>query len=345
MNSSSIKFGLRALKAGWLTNMPNRRNNLSFTEVYGADYPDPIETFLLPIKNLVKAHRFDEAADTIKSYELSPLRSRSGCPLSVMAAKDLTAGFEHSPKAVPTNLELLYFYEEWASRKPDCPYAVGSYADALSSTGYSYRGTGWAKGVSQEQFNKLMHYTSEAEDVLNRHPEHATHPYVARTRLRLALAGCLPVEEHWSRFHNLMSVARHDWSIYQIMGYHLLPRWFGSMAHIEQLASWSADASQAELGQSAYAAVWFDVHEIEDLTKDHLDWERAKIGMADWQRLHPSQYNATLAASLAFEIDDMDYCLSTLESLTEFHWHAWHCETDMEIANSVCREFVERPAA
>ena len=345
MNSASIKIGLRGFKAGWLTNMPWRRNNLSFTEVYGADFPDPIDTFLLPVKNLVRAHRLDEAAALIISYEASPLRSRDGCPLSVMAAKELLAGFGDSPKEVPANLERLYFHEEWANRNPNCPYAVGSYAGALSDTGYSYRGTGWAKGVSKEQFDKLLSYVAQAEDVLNRHPHISNHPYVARIRLRLALAGSLPVEEHWSRFHTLMSVASHDWSIYQIMGYHLLPRWFGSLPHIEQLASWAADASEANLGQSAYAAVWFDVHSTEDLTREHLDWERAKVGMADWQRLHPSQYNATLAASLAYEIDDMDYCLNTLEGLTEFHWKAWHCETEMELANSVCREFVTRPAA
>jgi len=345
MNGSSIKLALRGLKAGWLTNMPWRRNNLSFMEIYGADYPDPIESFLLPVKNLVKAHRLDEAADIIKSYESSNLRSRNGTPLAVKAASELTSGFEHSSKSIPNNLELLYFFEEWANRKPDCPYAVGSYADALSNTGYSYRGTGWAKGVSEDQFNTLFSYTLRAEEVFKTHPHLSTHPYIARTRLRLALSGSLPVEEHWSRFHALMSVAREDWSIYQIMGHHLLPRWFGSMAHIEQMASWSADASQATLGQSAYAAVWFYIHELEDLSREHLDWERAKTGMADWQRFHPSQFNATLAASLAFEIDDIDYCLSTLESLTEFHWQAWHCETELELANSICREFSSHKAA
>lgn len=345
MNSASIKFGLRALKAGWLTNMPGRRRNLTFTEVYGADFPDPIDTFLLPVKNLVKANRLDEAVDIIRSYEPSPLRARDGCPLSTMAAKELTALFSHSPKNVPENLERLYFFEEWANRRPDCPYAVGSYAAALSDTGYSYRGTGWANGVSQESYNKLMEYVAKAEEVLDRHPQFSKHPYVARTRLYLALAGCKPVEEHWTRFHNLMSVARHDWTIYQVMGHHLLPRWFGSMAHLEQLASWSADASQAQLGQSAYAAVWLDVHTKEDLTREHLDWERMKVGLDDWQKLHPSQYNATLAAGFAFEIDDMEYCLNTLESLTEFHWQAWHCETEMEVVNSVCREFVNRKAA
>lgn len=185
-------------------------------------------------------------------------------------------------------------------------------------------------------------YIEQAEQFLNRHPHHATHPYVARIKLRLALAGSLPIENHWERFHALMSVSAQDLSIYQVMAYHLLPRWFGSLPHIEQMASWAADSTQSYMGQSAYAAVWFDVHTTEDLTQKNLDWDRAKKGMADWQRLHPSQYNLTLAASLAFEIDDIDYCLETLENLTEFHWPAWHCETEMELVNSICREFTNR---
>lgn len=156
MNAASLKFGLRALKAGWMTNLPNRRNNLSFTEIYGAENPDPINTFLLPVRNLVSENRLDEAVQIVRSYENSPLRSREGAPLSVKAAKQLLNGFGDSSKAINQNLELLYFFQEWASRKPNCPYAVGSFAGALCDTGYSYRGTGWAKGVSEEQFKKLF---------------------------------------------------------------------------------------------------------------------------------------------------------------------------------------------
>lgn len=331
------------LSAKAKTLAPGRHSNLKFQTVYFRQIPDPITPFLMPVINLVDQFRFEEAVELIKQYESSNFRGRDGETLYSLAAKQLTRGFGDESESIKNNESLLAPYKAWYDRRPDCPFAAASYADALTVTGHSHRGTDWAHKVSEQQWAMMKQYSDQANEVMNKtQKDFANHWYWSCVYLRLALGCSEPQAVHMQRFQICVNANRWDVVPYRMITYHMLPRWFGSFEIIDQIANWSAEVTQSQFGMMMYAFIYDDLKPYHDLEEMNLDWQKMKQGYIDWMTHMPNDCVATSFAASAFMAEDYDCCLDVLESLNQFFEACWDCPTNVYLANSICREYTGR---
>ena len=337
---NTVKKYFKSYMAGHKAALKSRHQNLKFAYVSEGQSQDPVQQFVLPVKNLVLQMKFEEAVDFIIKYQSQSIYNRMGRPLASIAACELNHQFEGKISHQASNLTLLPHYEAWFARQPDCPFAAATYADVLGTTGYSFRGTGWAKDVSQEGWDKLKHYGDKADLVFNAsQTQFSDHWYWASSFLRQARVTCEDKAVQLQRFHKAFLASPLDTSVFESITYSLLPRWFGSYEDVDQNARWIVDQTHSQMGYMAYAFIYHSYTKFEDLKDGTLNWDMINHGFRDWYARFPNDKVKTAHASLAYEWGDYETCLPLLESLEEFHEDVWTADESVHMANSICLEF------
>lgn len=331
------------LSAKAKTIVPGRHSNLKFQTLYFGQSPDPITPFLTPVTNLVAQSKFEEAVERIKRYESSKFRTRDGETLQSRAVRLLTYDFGDDGDSITHNESLLGRYEDWYNRRPDCPFAAATYANTLTITAHSHRGTDWAHKVSDQQWDMMKKYSDQANEVMTKtQMEFSNHWYWSLAYLGLALQSNEVQAVHMQRFQICVNANRWDVTPYRKMGQHMLPRWFGSFETLDQLAQWAAKVTESRLGMMMYAVIYDDLKDYHDLSEMGLDWEKMKQGYKDWMTRLPHDCVATSFAASAFMMEDYDCCLDVLEGLNHFFEACWDSPTNVHLANSLCREYTGR---
>ena len=335
---AKLKTVLDDFHIGMSYDSPARRSNLSFvTAPEGAIEAHNIAA-CKPVIDAVSVGDFVGAVQHIHAVDAGREFSPTGTPLRSIATYFLTQQIVSEMQFRERNEQRLPYYRAWAQQNPDCPFAVSAYAEALASTGYSYRGTGLAKDVAAEQWQTLQAYATEAEAVMSRSWEKFQHHYAwTHSYLKLALVSQRPLGEHMSRFQMAMNAAPMDPVIYSTLCCHLLPRWFGSFELIGQVAAECADATHTHWGQTAYAIIYDELLDWHGAEEFGVDYDRLRTGYMDWHQRFPHDYMRVRLASYAVAHDDLTTCLDQLEALQVFYEDAWACDDDVLLVNALCR--------
>ena len=337
---AAIKTVAKSFNAGLMAD--RRRDNLTF-HIPEGDASNPLDDILKPFADAVFAGQFTEAVRIIRALEASGQRGPRGRAACTVAAERLASPIVAENGHAERNETRLAFYADWARTSPHCPFATSAYATALAHTGYSYRGTGWARDVSEEAWEKLRSYSQRAESVMNAsQPRFHTHYAWTLAYLRLALVANKPTPDHLSRFQMAVNANSHEREVYSAMAHAMMPRWFGSFDLIEHLARQCADATRPVMGETVYAFVYDYLLTYHPPAEMGFDWTRLKRGYADWLERFPDDTTRVRLAQFAFAVGDHDHCLDALEALCTLDVDAWEIEHDVIAVNSLCREFTGR---
>ena len=213
-------------------------------------------------------------------------------------------------------------------------FASAIYAQLLFNTGYAFRGTNWARNVSQEGWDKLASYTEEAHDVLLQSSQEADRcPLWHRVLHSIGLSDGSDTEQLEQRFQRARQFDPCDVDIYWTRAYHLLPRWHGSYEEIEAFAKDSVTRTQHELGTSIYARIYTSIRGSEHISETDANWQTMKKSFEDWAGLVNSQRPINMYASMASLFGDEKTLRSIVSNrMTEFHAECWQDNRQAAVA-------------
>ena len=195
-------------------------------------------------------------------------------------------------------------YAQWWQQDRTNPAAAAIYARALTTAGYTWRGTGWAEHVDDTAWDKLRDYCGQARAVLaHAGPAGRRHWLWRQADFTLTFVawGCEAEDEDMllPSFAAVQTLDPHEFGIYDDRAIHLLPRWAGSISAVDQFARASADRTAAQFGELLYAPVYDNVLGFEDPESTKVDADRLLRGFADWHKRFPGQALANRYAAHA----------------------------------------------
>ena len=252
----------------------------------------------------------------IRRADHKRLTTSSGMPvadlLSYGARADVVAAAEHAlfdgkPEAEAPVIEGITALEEVLQEYP-MDYTIALIvAQTHMDLGWAWRGTGWeAEVCNQNLYAFHAHFDRAAEILDDLSGIELNAPSVAAANCAL-LAGRLDSRARVADdYEDLIDLAPRNQHPMRAMGYHLLPRWYGSYQSLELEARRTASRTQDIWGAGAYTWVYLDAITIDEHACAQLDVDFFIDGMKDILNMRGTQHNANLLAA---------YCAVTLRSL------------------------------
>jgi hypothetical protein len=200
-------------------------------------------------------------------------------------------------------------YRTWVAAKPNSPTPHLFHAYYLKSKGWSYRGDGFARDVSDFDMNMFVTLLKEAKQVLeNCQKVCSESPEYYRLLVNLAGAGgrtaliMTHVKEGIARFP-------HDHSIYMTAANFLLPIWGGSFKQLFELAEFAVKTSGKNGSDLLYSVVIGNArHEVltVHLRRNPKLWPRIKNSLEALVTEVPESSNRRFYLDLACDAMDAD---------------------------------------
>jgi hypothetical protein len=223
--------------------------------------------------------------------------------------------------------QLKQVQAEWDdSGRP--PFLSAAFAQLAANTAHAWRGSGWAKDVTPEGWEKFHMFTELARDVMKQSdPGRGKCPYWHRINHGTALTQDISSRE---RKHRYVAAFEHDVcdpEPHRSMAYQLLPRWHGSYEAFEAQARRAADLTSHERGMEMYARCYDYISGMEDLNNTLVDIPDMMAGYIEWAERWPTQSNFNKLARFAYDVDDIRVLKWVIERhMREIHLVAWEDE-------------------
>jgi hypothetical protein len=208
------------------------------------------------------------------------------------------------------------------------PFMSAAFAKLAAHTAHSWRGSGWAKDVTPEGWEKFAMFTDLATDVMkNSDPGRGKCPFWHRINLSNALTQDVSSRE---RKHRYIAAFEHDVGDpdpHLNMAYQLLPRWHGSYEAFEAQARRAADLTSHERGMELYARCYSMIDGMENLVDTLVDPNDMMQGMREWAERWPTQGNVNRLARFAYDMEDLKTLKWVFDTqLREIHMTYWDDE-------------------
>lgn len=344
----AAKRHAKDIRAGLLAESRSRRSNLQVKqETTGRGYPDELADLLVTIDRAFEA--LDMPALERALEQSLHIRERGGLgrPASMIAANrvsehlELVCGKDRLQPEGASDLKAQLL--QWTQRAPQSPYAQATLADYYATLGHAYRGTGWARDVSREDADMFMRLGQAAQQVFNQSWAHChTNWYWVLAWSGSDISAGADISEVWRRFHKRVTTNTFCPSAYWTMSIRLLPRWFGDYRQLDDFIVRSSETAKHICGDGLYAMLYTNLLEFEEIEDLHLDGERLEASVFDWLRYTPTDQSRCYLAGSLFETQRLDACQTVIESIEILYTHYWTAEHELNLVNSICREWTGR---
>ncbi len=299
---------------------------------------------------LARQERWDDLIDEIRNADKARAATPGGAPIAELLAfgarSDVVLAAEHAlqegkPAADAPLLTGIKALETVRRESPADPYLSLIVALAHLDLGWAWRGTGWDAALPQLNRNRCIAHFDRARDLLAPYDGvDLDSPLIASAHCAL-LAGRRDARSRVSGdYEALIDLDPNNPRHMRALGYHLLPRWFGSYDELELQARRTAARTQAIWGSGGYTWVCFDAIGIDEDACAKVDVGFFIEGLKDIAMARPEQeminllaaycavvirqgLGASTEADLArLQIADCAYWL-VREHLTEVHPMVW----------------------
>lgn len=273
------------------------------------------------VSALFEAEKFDELDRMAEEFRTQESRSSSGLWKLTLFYRGLYV--QHEGKADESYYDKVDgLYLKWAAQNPDSTVAHIGYAANLANRAWFFRGSGWARDVSEESWKPFFEYLEKSRLHLLEHKQ-ATDKDPVWFHSMLAVAK----GENWplDRFLALVEdgTAKHPYfyEIYFRSIDYLLPKWHGDKAMIEAFANLAVEKTREREGVGMYARIYWYASQIQFgtglFTGTEVVWSRMSAGIDDVLTRYPDQWNINNFAHFACLARDKEKAAALLARIED----------------------------
>lgn len=271
---------------------------------------------------------FNHLEALAEQYRESQARSPSGVwKLSALDA-GVRAMFDPSSRDPEYWAYLDDYIGDWLQQHPKSPTAHLARASMLIHQAWSYRGTGPAESVQEEDWPPFHDHLEQARSHLEQNKEVAS-----RDPQWYATMGVIATGQSWpeAQFKEMLDEGLQRYPDYYPIYYsavdYYAPKWNGSADAIEQFAMDAMERTQDREGNGLYARLYWHASQIQydnRLFQDSMvSWPVMKQGIDDVLERYPDQWNINNFARLSCFAEDKgkaNELLQRIESPIEQAW-------------------------
>lgn len=251
---------------------------------------------------LARQDRWDELGEAVRRADQARMMTSGGMAVADLLAYGaradaMTRMETEAGRGAPCMDGLTQLEMELQELPQDYGVAV-TVALAHIDAGWAWRGTGWTHEVPPESYTRFRRHFDRAEEIVDGFdPFLMNSASLASVRCAL-LAGLEDASDRVADdFEDLIDLDPANPRHMRSLGYHLLPRWFGSFDALEEQAGNTAERTADIWGSGGYAWTWFDALAIDPEALAHVDAERFLDGLTDILVTRSDQYTANLLAA------------------------------------------------
>lgn len=293
--------------------------------------------------------QWEELSEELRDLDRARATTPAGVPLGELLAygarADVVEAAEHAlaEGAAPADMAALdgvQMLEEIRRDHPDDPYLALVVALAHVDIAWAWRGTGWDGDLPELNRRKCIAHFDRAASVMNAVCGIETNsPLIAAGQCALLAGRQDPHLRVADDYEDLIDLDPANPRHMRALGYHLLPKWFGTYQQLNLEARRTAMRTRDIWGNGGYTWVMFDAITLDKGACGHVDAEFFVDGIRDILAARPGQEMVNLMAAycaMAIRADDncparqqISDCASWLirDHLTEVHPLVWaHAE-------------------
>ena len=197
----------------------------------------------------------------------------------------------------------------WINAYPDSPAARIAYSMALIDHGWSFRGCGYSNTVSADDRKSFDAYIDAAYQNLITYKYMATiDPMWYQMMLTVAYAKGWDKDEFYQVYKEAVTKEPYYYQTYFTAAEYLMPKWYGDIKQIEELAQDAVNRTKSQEGMGMYARIYWYVSsssfETDLFTKSMADWSNMKSGFEDILKRYPDTWNSNNYARFACMAED-----------------------------------------
>ncbi|MEO8387404.1 hypothetical protein [Polaromonas sp.] len=202
----------------------------------------------------------------------------------------------------------------WVATTPNSATAPIFLAWAQLRHGWSYRNNGVDNTVTEEGFNKFLHYVSMSENILKKHKRvSSVDPEWYVMMLSLAKHRKMNDREYGLLYEEALKVEPGYHDTYKAVAETVSPMWSGNIAQLSALASDAVRRTSAVEGNALYARIFWSVSDRYSGVWYHIlstgGWPLMKSGFEDMIKQYPDDWNKNAYARFACKAGDVDLFL------------------------------------
>lgn len=248
--------------------------------------------------------RYAEALATGSRTE-SGLYTANAVARALLEGERVKAGSGNKAHWAPVEQKV----RRWAEAFPNSALPMLALSQAYVRHGFAYRGGGYAKTVTDEDWKTFHSYVRLAQEaLLSRKDAGQKDPNWWAEMLYVAMLGSVPEQEYAQLATEALNAfpAQHD--IYFEIAGKLMPRWGGSWEAISAFADEAVARTKATEGRALYGRIYWVVHEISDdpgfFQRPQVQWPKIRAGFEDIIKRYPSPMNLNYYTRMACEAKD-----------------------------------------
>ncbi len=264
---------------------------------------------------LARQDCWDDLGLLIRQYDRSRAATATGLPLADLLAfgarADVTGPVERAltdPGLMPGHAPRsgLAELEDVLDEYPDDYGIALVVAHAHLDIGWAWRGTGWTSDIPTRNWKQFKRHFARASEILDGFDAFAEDsPALAAARCALLAAEDAPQTRVADDYEDLIDLDPGNPRHMRALGYHLLPRWFGTYGDLELEARRTAARTTDIWGNGGYTWVYFDALAVDPEALSLMDVDLFEQGMRDILARRTDQHTANMFAA---------YCAVTLSS-------------------------------
>lgn len=236
--------------------------------------------------------------------------------------------------------------KRWVTKYPDSPTPHLILANAFLKRAWAYRGGGYAKDVSPEDWQPFRENISQARKYLE-----DTKSIASKDPNWYVLMLDVATYQGWpfADFLNLMEEATSAYPYYYTIYFtglnYLSPRWYGNKDKIEAFINYAVEKTRAKEKTTMYARLYWAAsqsyyrHRL--FIDSAADWGKMRQGIFDLIENYPDQWNLNHLAYFACLAKDKSTAKTLIEKITKPIERAWEA---VEVYES-CRSWANGDSA
>jgi len=191
----------------------------------------------------------------------------------------------NTKESVDARQEKFRLVEQWLKATPEHPAPYIAKAELLIAYAWHARGSGWAKNVSDEQWQKFRSRIAQARKVLEDSALiSGNHPNWFVKMAVIAKVQNWPATEFTQLYDSAAALYPNYYFIHFAAASYFQPRWHGSKAALRQFVENAVAQSKAQEGLTLYARIyWSQLWALKDKTfeQGYAQWPQMKQGFDD----------------------------------------------------------------
>jgi hypothetical protein len=253
---------------------------------------------------LARQERWSDLVAEIRAADLARKATPGGVPIGELLAfgarSDVVLATEHALEegGAPGDIEGIKGLESARQELGDDPYMAAILALAHIDIGWAWRGSGWSAQLPPVNRERCVAHFDRASDLMAPHCGiELDSPLIAATQCALLSGRHDPDARVADDYEDLIDLDPHNHRHMRALGYHLLPRWFGSYEKLELEALRTTSRTYDIWGAGGYTWVMFDAITIDPEACARVDTAFFIQGMHDILAARPEQEMVNLLAA------------------------------------------------